>query len=106
MYTGKSNLQNRRLLTISGELQLYTSSIIEGMSTDLRHKDKINNDKGEIDTNHRNIAIEEIFEKGLLETILHLAFCKWNDIQQNNEYHYRQRGQDDLDSIQITLNNI
>jgi len=74
VYTGKSNLQNRRLLTISARLQLYTSSIIEGMSTDLRHKDKINNDKGEIDANNRNIAIEETFDEGLLGTILHLAF--------------------------------
>jgi hypothetical protein len=44
------------------------------MSTNLHHKDKINNDKGEIDNNNRNIAIEETFDKGLIETILHLAF--------------------------------
>ena len=76
------------------------------MSTDLHHKDKINNDKGEIDTNNRNIAIEETFDKGLIETILHLAFWKCNEIQQDNECHYRQRGRGDLDTGHINMQNV
>jgi hypothetical protein len=56
-------------------------------------------------TNNRNIAIEETFDKGLIETILHLAFWKCNEFQQDNECHYRQRGRGDLDTGHINMNN-